>query len=655
MFTRSLAVLGSLLFASILLTGCPATVAYHAPPPPPVAMPAPEVLPHAPPAPPPPALPVEQKPAQPSSGSVPISYQLPTVYNASLSPQLPRDAAKPERPVLHAGQPTTLVFAIGPMRLTSTMPPVMPSLALLRSQDDVPLSVVLVCSFCEGDGDTLQRMTYRPKDRQSGEIRYQFTPRQAPDGAAYTDALQVTIINDHTGREYDRLMMPVEINKAGARAGADPDGEVELRAASSFVEPAWKADVVLYAMRTSDRNVSISVRPVSAAMTKLLGPLALDRYGYAKTFRSGIDDPELVAAMTSSAYGAVSAVGTQNELLKKISATGANAYVSVDSQNSLKLTPFEAGNVTGILAANGQRLYRHLFYDSADEDLGALIAQLEAAAAAAPDDRPLRLVVVTDRLSLPWQYLHPVGKNVDARKFWGVQFSISVLRANNRASDKPVWAGTTPPAKILFARYGRDDDPSAIPAGEQITSLLALPLADADLVRVDSGKNLLKQLSDERNSIDAIITFLHASVGDTRTPPHLKFNEGDIVTSDSLENLLNIVEPGEQKLRYLARAPLVILNACETGPARNLPHVKLENAMFQLGARGVVVTEVSVWVSLGHAVATSMISRLGKGEPVSDALTMVRRELLDKKQNPLGLLYAYYGDPAATLQRPPAP
>lgn len=644
MFTRSLAVLGSSLVFSILMTGCVATRSGDAGE---TGAPSPEPAPVAE-----SAVPVPTGPlGAPAGSGTPLGGRLPSVYNARLSPQLPRDAAVPERPVLHAGHPAILVFDISPMRLGATVPPVVPNADLLRSPDDVPLTVVLACSFCEAGGTTLQRMTYRPQDRQSDTVRFEFTPRQNSDGTAYTDTLQLTIVNDKTGREYDRLLLPVEMSKEGARPGADPDGEVGLRAAASFVQPAWKADVVLYVTATSDRNVSISVQPVSAAMTELLGPLALDASGQRKTFRSGIDDPELVAAMTNSAYGAVSAIGTQNDLLRKMSAAGSNPYVSVDSQNSLILAPVEADNVTDILAASGQRLYRHLFYDSADEDLGVLIMQLEAAAAAAPDDRPLRLVVVTDRLSLPWQYLHPVGEGIDAAKFWGMRFSISVLRANNRASDKPILAGPAPQPKILFARYARDDDPSAKPADEQVSRLLALPLADGDLLSVDSGTTMLKKISEERRSIDAIITFLHASVGDTVIPPHLKFNDGDILTSDSLENLLNKVERGAQKSRYLARAPLVILNACETGPARNLPHVKLENAMFQLGARGVLVTEVSVWVSLGHAMATGLIARLGNGEPVSDALTMVRRELLVNKRNPLGLLYAYYGDPAATLKR----
>jgi hypothetical protein len=72
--------------------------------------------------------------------------------------------------------------------------------------------------------------------------------------------------------------------------------------------------------------------------------------------------------------------------------------------------------------------------------------------------------------------------------------------------------------------------------------------------------------------------------------------------------------------------------------------------MFQLGAQGVVVTEVSVWIRLGHEMATRLIKRLGKGEPIGDALTAIRRELYVEKNNPLGLLYVYYGEPAATLR-----
>ncbi|WP_426177991.1 hypothetical protein [Massilia sp. TWR1-2-2] len=378
MFNRSLALLASRVIVCFVITACTAPVIKYVPPP--VAEPMVEPVAPVPVLPPPPAPVVISEPVPaPAGADIPISHSLPVVYNASIKPQLPRDADAPERSVLQAGEPAMLQLYIGPMRLGATQPPVPVNIIIARSTVDVPLSVVLVCSFCEGHGDALRRMTYRIAERRSDEVAFQLTPKRRADGAAYTETLQITIMNDRTGVEYDRLLVPVEVNSAGARTGDSPDGQVQLRSASSFVQPDWQADVVLYAMETSDRNVSISIQPVSVAMTRLLAPLALERNGDRKVFRSGVDDSALVSAMTTSAYGAVSAIGTQNELLKRISATGANAYVSEESRNSLKLSAYEANNVTEILAANGQRLYRHLFYDSADEDLGKLIAALEEA------------------------------------------------------------------------------------------------------------------------------------------------------------------------------------------------------------------------------------------------------------------------------------
>jgi hypothetical protein len=208
--------------------------------------------------------------------------------------------------------------------------------------------------------------------------------------------------------------------------------------------------------------------------------------------------------------------------------------------------------------------------------------------------------------------------------------------------------------KVVYARYASSADDTWKLADDQIRQLKGIPL---DLLEVDSSTRLLNTLKAERAQIGAILTFLHASSGARAgTPasllaqPELLFNDGDIVTSYRLGDLRNVLTAEEARSLYLRRAPLVILNACETGPSMALPHVTLQDAMFQLGARGVVVTEVSVWVQLGHEVATRLIERLARGEAISDALTAIRRELYAGRKNPLGLLYVYYGDPAATLR-----
>lgn len=573
------------------------------------------------------------------------------VYNAELAPQLYRDPSKPDRPVLRGGMATTLSFDIGPRSVTSVLPAKPAAAEIVGSSADVPLTVVLACGFCEPRAESLKRVLFRPSEGRSDKAQFEFTPQQRGGSGEYTGKLYISIINDQTGHEYDRLVLTVAVASVGVPA-AGSRGHGTVLAPSTVVDSSdWRPDVILYANAQTERNVTISIQPVSTAMKELLGPLALNAENTARVFRSGIDDPELIDAMTNSAFGAMSAVSLQGELLKKLSATGIEAAVSPESQASLELSDAEASRVTAVIARSGQRLYRHLFSNSAETDLRKLIRQLEIAAANAPKNKPLRMMIVTDRLSLPWQYLHPVGSDVNADKFWGMQFSLSVRRVNNNATKKTLAGRTNDVRKVVFAQYGSSADPTVPLAKKQVAQLLKLPLAEGDLLRVDTGADLLAELSAQRKYIEGIVTFLHASAGSADTTPNLQFNDGDIVTSDTLEDLLNRVSAEEQDLRYLEGGPLVILNACETGPARNLPHVKLQNAMFQLGAKGVVVTEVSVWISLGHEVATQLIDQLAQGEAVSDALTAVRRKLLEQKKNPLGLLYVYYGDPAATLRR----
>lgn len=573
------------------------------------------------------------------------------VYNTDISPQLPRDKAVPNRPVLQAGLAATLRFAIGPKWNSSLIPDATPSSDILQSKEDIPLTVVMSCSFCEPHAESLKRMTYMPKQGHSNEIRLQFTPQRLPDGSTYTDKLQLGIINDETGLEYDRLVIDVVVSGTPASPATTAPHIATLFAPSRGVTDSnWSPDVLLYATEEMGRNISISIEPVSDEMKSRLN-LALDAQGQRRKFRSGIEDAKLVEAMTTSAYGVMSAVSMQGQLLKHLSASGTDAVVSPESQQSLLLTDTESENVAGVIADIGQRLYRHLFVDTPDTDLRKLIMQLELVSAE-PRDRPLRLKIITNQISVPWQYLHPVGPNVNAEKFWGLRFSLSVFRVNTGARGKGMASEMQQARKVVFARYGSSSDATVPLAKEQELQLRKLPVKDTDLVEVDNGTDLLANLKQRRKEISAIVAFLHATSSATDSEPQLVFNDGDRVTSDRLELLLN-KEPIEEQesTKYLVGEPLVILNACETGPSVNLPHVSLENVMFQLGAQGVVVTEVSVWIHLGHDVATRLIRRLGKGEAISDALTAVRRELYSEKKNPLGLLYAYYGDPAATLRR----
>jgi hypothetical protein len=541
-------------------------------------------------------------------------------------------------------------LSIGPKSATSVTPGAKPSDVILKSKQDLPLTVVLFCGFCEPQADSVKRITYAPSRGASDEAVFQFTPQKRVDGYPYIGQLQLGVVDASTGRDYDRLVVDVAITDSRLvqdKLASPPATTVD--AYSNEASSDWRPDVVLYATEEFGRSVSIQVEPISEEMKRRLN-LAVGPDGEPRKFRSGVDDVALVNAMTSTAYGAMSAVGLQGPaLLKVLSAAGVDASISKASRESLQLSESEQKKVTEILADAGQRLYRHLFADSPDADLRQLIVELESAAAEPGRTRPLRLRIYTTSISLPWQYIHPVGPNLDATKFWGLRFSLSVTRVNTGARARAAISSELPHPKVVFARYGKKDETVDL-ANKQEIQLSSLPIANNSLLIVDSGADLLGILEAQRKEISALFAFLHAASATQDSEPFLAFNDGDIVTSDRLERLLNRLPMEEQGVRYLASAPLIILNACETGPSVNMPHVTLENAMFQLGARGVVVTEVSVWIPLGHEMATRLIKRLGNREPISDALTAVRKDLYADKNNPLGLLYSYYGDPAATFR-----
>jgi hypothetical protein len=396
--------------------------------------------------------------------------------------------------VLQSGQLTTLRFGIGPRWPSSVLPDAIPSSDILESKQNVPLTVVLACGFCEPHAESVKRMTYMPSLGRSDGIHFQFTPRRRDDGSAYVDTLQLGIVNDATGREYDRLVIDVAVS--GRAAASDPtatDATIAFEIFRSGAGSGWVPDVLLYATEEMGQNISISVEPVSDEMKRRLS-VALDAEGKRRTFRSGIDDAKLVEAMTTSAYGVMSAVSMQGQFLNRLSATGRDAAVSPKSQQSLQLTDAELKSVTGVIGDIGQRLYRHLFANTPDTDLRKLVVELEAAAADPKRQRPLRLVIFTNKISLPWQYLHPVGPDMDAEKFWGLRFSLSVVRVNTGARARPMAPQAQKPRKIIFARYQSSADQTVPLANEQKQQLNKLPIANDNLVEVDSGSTLLANL-----------------------------------------------------------------------------------------------------------------------------------------------------------------
>jgi hypothetical protein len=569
-------------------------------------------------------------------------------YNATLAPQLPRDVATPSKPVLQAGVKTILGFDIGPKRGESVISTPAPA-EFIQSTEDIPLTIIFGCDFCPPTSQFERDITYRPKEGRSEWVQFEFTP-EANHGGIGKEQLHLLVVNRKTGRPLDRMNIPVTVKADGATDV--PAETMGLLAASRAPQPPAESvdiDVTIHAIAADGPRVTFSIEPQSPAMIKLLKPLAIDANGNRKRFRSGAVDSDLIDQTSTWSFGAMSAVSLQDKALTKLRATGADAIISDDSLESLILSSDEARRVSDTMAVAGQTLYRNFFHSGADKELAKIIALLEEASA--DSQVPLRVQIMTDRLSMPWQYLHPVGKKVDPNKFWGMRFSLSVLRSNDggenwRESNEP-----RKPPKILFARYGTSSD-SSVPLAEGQISALKAALPSMDVLSVYAGNDLIEHLKSDRNAITGFVTFMHASSGSQGAAPLLEFGDSDKVEGADFFNLKNREESADQDFRYLSLGPIAVLNACETGPAMKLTQPKLATALFQLGVKGVIVTEVSVWQTLGDDMAKRLMKHLVNGKTAADALTEARRELLAEKNNPLGLLYVYYGDPAAKLVIP---
>jgi len=225
--------------------------------------------------------------------------------------------------------------------------------------------------------------------------------------------------------------------------------------------------------------------------------------------------------------------------------------------------------------------------------------------------------------------------------FWGYRYALEQL---------PCWVSgelPQPPALVREIANSRPlhfnlnvwrdfllwrDHLPKIEAAGQVQALVAEEIPQLEAVWADHSPDL-----------DVVYFYSHGGVDEVLGQPYLELSDGRI---DSL-----FLEASHLSWPH---NPLVFLNGCATGDYGPESYVSLIDNFRAAGASGVIGTECPVPELFAEAYAATLFPRVFRGEPLGQAMLVVRLNFLREKKNPLGLVYTLYAAHEIALARPVA-
>ena len=578
-----------------------------------------------------------------------------SIYNALVSPVVPGT-----KNVLFNKTRTKVEFYIGTPTTGNVVPEarktVNPEIAKLPATEN--LAVSLYCDFCEESKLQHGTITVEPGSPvHSSSAIFQFIPNAERTEKGIGDLVfQVTGTG---GTLYDNVVVPVAVETGGApdRTALAASGANTALGNDAFPDGGRKLDLTIFCQ--SDGNkIKLQLRPDNPDLALSFNGRQNDGPpGGLKEFASGLTWIDLSTRLLQD-YRLLDGIIRQDPILQK-AVTGKSTSDMLPQITDLK--PQEEQKLLQPMASTGQFLYDGLF--NQNQDLKDLISIVEGFKR--KDGKPVLIRIVTGGISLPWQFLHPLGSPKE-ETFWGFKYELIIdpLKAENGFYPGTLHYKNGP---MMFGKYhaqaGDPENQLVEQEGEGEIKYLSSDLGFKGLLpAVDSRQSFLDGLNQNRKSLELVIVFTHArndvvsqpgtkdvTVTQSVSGPELEFRAGEFVSVGSLEDLRNSVEPPD--VFRLEQQPLVFLNGCGTGTAsfsamgnRNFPTIFLV-----MGARGILATEAPVWTRFADDFAQELLKQMKAKDPVSLVLFNARREFLHDHKNPLGLLYTYYGGVDSSL------
>jgi hypothetical protein len=578
-----------------------------------------------------------------------------SIYNALISPVIPST-----KNVLLDEQDTQIDFFVGEPSPENAVPQPNAQVGpkITGAKEGQNLDVTLLCSFCQGS--RLQRGTIAIESSPVLRSTHA-TFKIKPDKSLTADDTGHLIfqVTGKAGILYDSVVVPVAMQSPGVSNRTDGAATSTLSAIGNYVPPpgARPVDLTLYCS-SDGQAIDLQLEPNNQQLKTLFGGRERDSTSNkGRVFPAKFTSTDLSGRLRED-HVHLGAIINQDPALER-ALTGDPTGATVIPQITT-LSADQGRSLMDQIGETGKYLYDNLF--GGPKELQDVIGILENFKRS--DGKPVLIRIVTQSISLPWQFLHPLGPaNEDG--FWGFKYELVVDPAPDKKGYYPgnLHYGNGP---LIFGKYHAGvGDPNQLvdSKGQTEYGNLSSTLGFKGLLPVaDSKKLFLDELNSHRSDLQMLVVFTHARndiaeqpgtndvvLGQSGGGPALAFGPAEFVSVNALENLRTSVAP--PAVFEFAQHPLVLLNGCTTGSASffALGNRTFPKTFLSFGARGVVATEAPVWALFADDFGTSLLRNMKTKIPVSLALMKSRKDYVRDSKNPLGLLYTYYGGVDSSL------
>ena len=337
-------------------------------------------------------------------------------------------------------------------------------------------------------------------------------------------------------------------------------------------------------------------------------------------------------------------------------------YYSEDGSNLLQkwwdLTqrPDINSRMLGPLAAAGADLFNRIFFPR--ETLGdphtyGMLREIGEALRALTRRESARIRVTSDTFFAPWNliYSHPLTDTLEGGDatwdgFWGYRHVVEHVPFQ---PAKGIFAGDFPLMLGMQLDENIDSD-LGVRCNTEVLEHLATYQPEALRTELRTTSRSLASAFSAEPLVDQILYFCCHAKAESDNEQAL-YDESFFTLTDKQRTITTQRLESVLGARSFARHPIVFLNACESARMNSLFYQGFASTFWERGASAVIGTQTEIPAVFAGLFAKRFFEEFFKGgrnadgtprHPVGDVLLQLRREFLDKYNNPLGLLYSLY-------------